>query len=281
MRKKIKISKPCSIPLSAVMWIVTAVFLIPFYSLFVYAFKTKAETMGRTPLSFPTSLYLGNFVEVIQKTDFFLSFRNSLITTVSGVVISVIIGSMAAYIIVRREQKKFYHVCQYIFASVIMIPFQTIMFPLYKNLVRFHMLNTLWGYIIVMVGIQLGFNVFFYCGFIKTVPLELEEAARIDGCGAYGIFWKIVFPLLKPANMTVIVLTALGIWNDYQVALVVIMKNQVQTLPLAQQQFIGQQVSYLNLASAACLLSIIPIFIMYLFLQKYIVKGVAAGAVKG
>ena len=281
MKKKVKTGEKNNKPLSVLMWGITLIFLIPFYTLFVYAFKSRGEIMGRNPLSFPTSLYLDNFIEVIKETNFFNSFKNSFIATSTGIVISVIICSMAAYIVVRRERKKFYYVWQYIFSSVIMIPFQTIMFPMYKNLVNLHMLNTMTGYILVVVGFQLGFNIFFYCGFIKTVPLELEEAARIDGCGTYGIFWRIVFPLLKPATMTVIVLTALAIWNDYQIGIVVVMKNEVQTLPIAQQQFIGQQVSYLNLASAACLLSIVPIFIMYLFLQKYIIKGVAAGAIKG
>ena len=162
-----------------------------------------------------------------------------------------------------------------------MLPFQTVMFPIYKNLVSLKLLNTLPAYILVSVGFQLGFDIFLYCGFVKTIPIELEEAARIDGCGRMRTFWKIVFPLLKPVTMTVVVLSALAVWNDYQIALVVISKAEVATLPLAQQSFIGQQISYLNLAAAACLLSIVPIFIMYLFLQKYIVKGVVAGAVKG
>ena len=115
----------------------------------------------------------------------------------------------------------------------------------------------------------------------NLLATELEEAAAIDGCSRMGTFWRIVFPLLKPVTMTVVVLSALGIWNDYQIALVVVSKEAVRTLPVAQQSFIGQQISYLNLASAACLLSILPMFFLFLFLQKFIVQGVTAGAVKG
>lgn len=182
---------------------------------------------------------------------------------------------------VRRGNNRFYGVWQYIFLASVMLPFQTIMFPLYKNLMNLHLLNSRPAYVLVSVGFQMGFDIFLYCGFIKTVPVELEEAAAIDGCSRMGTFWRIVFPLLKPVTMTVVVLSALGIWNDYQIALVVVSKEAVRTLPVAQQSFIGQQISYLNLASAACLLSILPMFFLFLFLQKFIVQGVTAGAVKG
>ena len=267
--------------LTVVMWAVTGLFTAPFYILIVYAFKPREATMLKSPLALPDRLYLDNFVEAIEKSDFFQAFKNSLVSTVAGVVILVLICSMAAYVIILQNKNRFYGAWQYIFLAAIMLPFQTVMFPLYKNLVNLGLLNTLLGYIIVSAGFQMSFNIFLYCGFIKTVPVELEEAAKIDGCSVFSTFWRIVFPLLKPVNMTVIVLSALGIWNDYQIAVVVVMKDAVRTLPVAQQSFIGQQISYLNLASAACLLSIIPMFILYLFLQKFIVKGVVAGAVKG
>lgn len=278
MSKKSKVNRYV---LTFIMWMVTALFACPFYVLIVYAFKPREATMLKNPLSFPDSLYLNNFIEAIEKSDFFTAFRNSMISTVSSVIILVIISSMAAYAVIRQGKHRFYSVWQYIFLASVMLPFQTVMFPLYKNLVKLGMLNTLIAYVIVSVGFQVGFDIFLYCGFIKTVPMELEEAARIDGCSIFGTFWKIVFPLLKPTTMTVIVLSALSIWNDYQMALVVVSKDAVRTLPIAQQSFIGQQISYLNLAAAACLLSIIPVFVLYLFLQKYIVKGVVAGAVKG
>lgn len=281
MRTKRLARRKYNVLLSVLMWLVVAGFAAPFYVLVVYAFKPREATMLKNPLSLPDTLSFDNFVEAMEKSNFTQAFWNSVISTVCGVVVLVVICSMAAYIIVRQNRSRFYALWQYVFLAAIMLPFQTVMFPLYRNLVNLGMLNTLPAYILVSVGFQMGFNIFLYIGFVKTVPLELEEAAQIDGCSAYGIFWRIVFPLLKPVTMTVVVLAALGIWNDYQIALVVIMKDPVRTLPVAQQAFIGQQISYLNLASAACLLSIIPLFILFLFLQKFIVKGVVAGAVKG
>ncbi len=274
-------TKVKSILLSIVMWAVVILFLMPFYVIIVYAIKPREATMLGNPLSFPTTFHWQNFTEAIEQAGLDQAFLNSLFATTGGVILLVVLCSMAAYIISRQSKKRFYATWQYIFLASVMLPFQVIMFPLYKNLISLGMLNNLWTYIIVMTGLQIPYNIFIYIGFVKTVPLELEEAAQLDGCGQYRTFWQIVFPLLKPITMTVIVLSALAIWNDYQTALVVVSKNKVMTLPLAQQQFITAQISYLNLASAACIISILPVFIMFLFLQKYIAKGIVAGAVKG
>lgn len=278
---KIKSSNSKSILFSILMWFVVSIFIIPFYVLIVYSLKPRSQTMLGNPLSLPKTLYLKNFSEAITRANLDVAFKNSFLSTIFVILILIVVSSMAAYIIARRPKSKFYSAWQYIFLAAIMIPFQTIMFPLYKNLVEAHMLNKLVSYILIMSGLQLPFNIFLYIGFIKTVPMELEEAAKIDGCNTYRTFWQITFPLLKPITMTVVVLTALAVWNDYQVALVVIRKSAVMTLPLAQQQFITAEISYLNLASASCLISILPVFIMYLFLQKFIAGGIVAGAVKG
>lgn len=137
------------------------------------------------------------------------------------------------------------------------------------------------GIALICLWRDTGLAMVIYNAGLQSVPEDLREAAQIDGCNPYGPYFRIVFPLLKPITMTVVVLAALGIWNDYQIALVVILKEPVRTLPVAQQDFIGQQISYHNLAAAACLLSIIPMFILFVFLQKFIVKGIAAGAIKG
>ena len=279
-KEKIK-ATPQSIVFSIFMWLVVLLFLVPFYVIIVYAVKPKEATMLNHPLSLPTSIYWQNFADAIERAKLDIAFQNSLIATIGGVILLVILCSMAAYVISRNSRNRFYGAWQYIFLASVMLPFQVIMFPLYKNLISLGMLNNLWAYILVMTGLQLPYNIFIYIGFVKTVPLELEEAAQIDGCGQYRTFFQIVFPLLKPITMTVVVLSALAIWNDYQVALVVIRKSKVMTLPIAQQQFITAQISYLNLASAACIISILPVFIMFLFLQKYIAKGIVAGAVKG
>ena len=150
--------------LSLVMWCVTILFLAPFYVLIIYAFKPREATMLKNPLAFPDTLYLQNFVEAVQKSDFLRAFTNSTVSTVCGVVVLVLICSMAAYIVVRRGNNRFYGVWQYIFLASVMLPFQTIMFPLYKNLMNLHLLNSRPAYVLVSVGFQMGFDIFLYCG---------------------------------------------------------------------------------------------------------------------
>ena len=267
--------------LSLVMWCVTILFLAPFYVLIIYAFKPREATMLKNPLAFPDTLYLQNFVEAVQKSDFLRAFTNSTVSTVCGVVVLVLICSMAAYIVVRRGNNRFYGVWQYIFLASVMLPFQTIMFPLYKNLMNLHLLNSRPAYVLVSVGFQMGFDIFLYCGFIKTVPVELEEAAAIDGCSRMGIFWRIVFPLLKPVTMTVVVLSALGIWNDYLMSSLFLTDEVKRTLALTIRVFVNEySVDYAPML-AGLFLSMIPMLIFYVLCQKHILEGVVQGSVKG
>ena len=137
------------------------------------------------------------------------------------------------------------------------------------------------GIILVLVAFQMGFDIFLYVGFIKTIPVELEEAAEIDGCNKYQTFFKIIFPLLKPMTATVSVISALGLWNDFQVAQIFAQKDVIKTLPLSQYYFLGQYSVKINMAFAGAILTIIPMLIVFIFMQKYIIKGVTSGAVKG
>jgi raffinose/stachyose/melibiose transport system permease protein len=187
---------------------------------------------------------------------------------------------MASYMIVRKNNK-FYNALYYIFQLSILLPFQVIMYPLYSQLKMFHMINQLPTLVVVQSGILIGFYSFLYAGFIKTVPIELEEAALIDGCTKYGIFFKIVFPLLRPITMTIVVLVALASWNDFIVPMVFMQQASVRTMPLIQFYLFGQYSQYVNVAFAAVLLSMIPVLIIYFAFQKYIVSGITAGAVKG
>lgn len=163
---------------------------------------------------------------------------------------------------------------------VILIPFQTIMFPLYQELSRAHALNTLFGVIFAELGVYMGYYVFLYAGFIKGVPVALEEAAQIDGANRYQVYVKIVLPLLKPITMTVVVLCFLASWNDFFLPLILIQKDSMKTLPLMQFFFFGQYTSNINLAFAASLIALVPPVIVYFCSQKYIVAGMTAGAVK-
>ena len=258
---------------------ITGIFLFPFYIAVAYAFKSRVET-SKSPISFPKSLYLDNFKAALKLPNYFHTFMNSVVVVTFVVLLVVITCSMAAYIIVRKNNK-FYNTFYYTFQLSILLPFPAIMFPLYVLLKDMGMINTLSGLIISQTGILIGFYTFLYAGFIKTVPIELEEAARIDGCSRFRTFFQIVFPLLKPITMTIVILAFLASWNDFIVAMIVAQKPAVRTLPLLQFYFFGEYSSEINLAFAAVLLSMAPVMILYFALQKYIVGGVTAGAVKG
>ncbi|MGN7800339.1 carbohydrate ABC transporter permease [Leifsonia sp. 22587] len=263
----------------ALMYAVGLAFLFPFYVAVVYAFKSPEETT-RDPLGLPPAWRLDNFVAATKIPYFFTNILNSVIVTVSVVTVTVLICSMAGYIVTRRKSKV-YSVIYYLFLLSILVPFQTIMFPLYVQLRSLGLINSLLGIIIVQIGVQVGYFAFLYAGFIKTIPVELEEAARLDGASRFTIFFRIVFPLLRPINLTVIVLAALGSWNDFLAPLMLLQKEDTRTLPLVQFYFFGQYSQQVNLAFAAAIVSMIPILILYFVLQRYIVSGMSAGAVKG
>lgn len=262
-----------------VLWFITILFLFPFYIAILYAFKSPQE-IAENPISFPTGLNLQNFADAVRLPNYVSGLFNSVITAVVVVALVVITTSMASYKIVRKNNK-FYNIFYYMFQFSILLPFQVIMYPLYSQLKTFHMINQLPTLMLVQTGILIGFYSFLYAGFIKTVPLELEEAARIDGCSKYGIFFKIVFPLLKPITMTIVVLVFLASWNDFIVPMVFMQQENVRTMPLIQFYLFGQYAQYVNVAFAAVILSMIPVLILYFALQKYIVSGVTAGAIKG
>lgn len=252
--------------------------LSPFYVAICYAFKSKPE-FAKTKLAFPTYLYLDNFKAAFELRNYFNSVKNSVIVAAFVVVLIVFICSMSAYIIIRKNNK-LYNTIFYVFQMVILIPFQTIMFPLYKELSGMHALNTIWGLIFTELGVYMGYYIFLYSGFIKGVPVALEEAAMIDGCNRFQVFIKIVFPLLKPITMTVIVLCFLASWNDFFLPMIMCQRETARTLPLMQFYFFGEYSNEINLAFAAALIAMIPTVIVYFLAQKYIVEGMTAGAVK-
>jgi len=255
------------------------VFIAPFYVSFTYAVKTKQE-IAFSGLAFPTSIHFENFVRGIKMSNFFLALKNSLITTISGTLVLTVVCSMAAYII-SREKNKIYHVAYLLFLLTVLIPFQSMMFPLYLTFKEWSLVNTLIGFTLAKIGGQVGFCILIMTGFMKTIPYEIEEAAYIDGAGRYGIFWKIVFPIMKPIVITSVVINSLSIWNDFSVAMVLLQKKQVAIIPLMTYYFFGENVVELNIAFAVFALSMIPILLLYIVAQKYIISGIMVGAVKG
>lgn len=260
--------------------VMAAVSLFPFLISILLSFKNKQET-ARSVLALPETLRWENFVNAIAKANIFQSMKNSIIVTAVSVILVLIIAAMAGYAIGRQYHKKAYRLYESVLTAAMMIPFQTLMIPLYKMLRSMGLLNTLPGVIILIAGINMPFAVMMYIGFVRTIPIELEEAAMLEGCGRFTIFTKIVFPLLKPITVTIAVLDALWAWNDFNASLLVLQKNSVKTIPMQQYVFFGEHAADYNMAFAAAVITMIPVVLFFLVMQKHIEAGMTAGAVKG
>ncbi|WP_026891675.1 carbohydrate ABC transporter permease [Lacrimispora aerotolerans] len=258
---------------------ITLLVVSPFYIAIIYSVKSKPEMVANR-LAFPKIIHWDNFTRAIETSNFGLALKNSLVTTVVSVVLITLFCTMAAYIIARKNNK-FYNGIYYLFVGAMIIPFQSIMTPLYIDMTKWKLLNTLHGFIMAKVGFQIAFTVLLVSGFVKSIPKELEEAASIDGAGIYSTFFRIVFPLMKPIILTSVILNSLNVWNDFQMSLTLLQQKQVRNIPLTQYFFFGENSIELGLAFALFILSIIPILLLYLMLQKYIIGGITSGAVKG
>ena len=254
--------------------------LAPFYVQVAYAFKSRAE-VAETGLAFPRSLYLGNFAEVFADHSLVAAFLRTLLVTVVSVGILQVVSSMCAWALVRNEARRYYKVLYYLFLAAIMLPFQVVMLPLYSLFRSAGLLNTIPGLIAGICGFQLSYNVFVVCSFIKTVPVSMEEAAKIDGAGVLATFWRIVMPLLTPIMVTCLILNALSAWNDFQTAVVLAFKESVRTLQYALYMFFGQYSAQIHQAFAAFMIAVLPIVALYLALQRYLISGLTSGSVKG
>jgi len=269
---------------SVLLVLLALVFLSPIYLMLVNSFKDRAE-LYRNALALPESFSFQYYSKAAEKMGFLTAFGNSLYVTVVSVVIVVVLASMTAWMLVRTDDRlsRFLFL---LFVSTMLIPFQTIMMPLMQVMdwIRTHlhlpMLNTHEGLIYMNVGFHASMAVFLFHGFIKSVPVALEEAATLDGCSKFGVFWRIVFPMLKTITITVAILDVISLWNDYLLPSLTLSDKGLRTIPLSTFYFFGEFTIQWNLAMAGLTLTIVPVVIFYLFSQKYIIKGIAAGAVK-
>lgn len=254
-------------------------FLVPFYFVIVNSMKTFGDLLVNSA-NLPKSLNFDNYVKAWNIMKFPKVFMNSLWITVISNVGLVVISSMAAYRLVRRPSR-FNNLIFLAFVAAMVIPFQSIMIPLVRVASELNLMDSRTGLIICYFGFGVSLNVFLYHGFIKSIPKEIEESATVDGCTPYGVFWKIIFPLLKPMSVTVILLNSLWIWNDFLLPLLVLNSPDLRTIPLATFAFFGQYTKQWDLALAALVLGVIPIILFFLSMQKYIIEGITAGSVKG
>ena len=254
--------------------------LIPFYISVIYSIKYKNE-ITINHLAWPQNPTLDNYLRVITENDqFLIGLKNSVLTTIPTILLLMIVCSMASWVLARYNSR-FYVFMYTLLTMGTLIPFQCIMLPLYLNMFKAGLVSTNLGFIIARAGLQVSISILVITSFVKTVPKDLEEAATIDGCNKASMFWHVIFPLLKPINATQLVLNTVYVWNDYNTAVVLLRDKTSRTLPLAQIVYFNENTAELNLAFAFFIMAMLPILILYFCLQKYVVSGVMAGAVKG
>ncbi|UOQ44825.1 carbohydrate ABC transporter permease [Halobacillus salinarum] len=266
------------------LFLLALLFLSPIYIVAVNSFKDRSA-LYENVLALPTQFNMEYYQRAMEKMNFMTALFNSLYITVISVIIIVILSSMTAWMLARTPHK-ISNVIFMLFIATMLIPFQTIMMPLMElmdtimDTTGLQMLNTRGGLIFMHVGFNSAISVFLYHGFVKSIPISLEEAATIDGASKFGIFWRIIFPMLKPITVTVLIINVISIWNDYLLPSLTLTSTELRTIPLSTFYFFGEFTIQWNLAMAGLVLTIIPVIIFYSLAQKHIIKGIGEGAVK-
>lgn len=274
--------KRTGIAYTIIFTIISVIFLSPVFIVLMNSFKKKVYISAKT-FELPVGKMAAgwdNYVAGLEKTQFFNAFGWTLFITVGSVLVLLVCTSMCAWYI-TRVHSKISNGLYYLFVFSMIVPFQMVMFTLSKiaNMLK---LNTPWGIIIIYLGFGAGLCVFMFSGFVKSIPVEVEESASIDGCNPLQTFFKIVVPMMKSTYISVAILEAMWIWNDYLLPYLVLDINKYKTIPITIQYLKGGYGSVdMGAMMAMLVLSILPIVVFYLSCQKYIIKGVAAGAVKG
>ena len=266
--------------LQIIMTIVVVLFAIPVFFIANYSFKTVRELYLSNPLALPQRFSIDNYLAAYQKLDLGTTFFNTLFYTVAAVILLAVLCGASAWAIARCKQR-FFKFSYIYFLLGLFIPYQALFLPIYIVGYKTGMVNTRIGVILMYIATGMSFGVFLMTSFMTTVPVELEEAAKIDGCSIYRTYFSIVLPLLKPAIATLVILQAFQIWNDYLMASLFISRQDLRTLTVAIQTLFSREATIYNVAVAAIVVSVVPIAILFLSLQKYFVTGMTVGAVKG
>jgi raffinose/stachyose/melibiose transport system permease protein len=252
-------------------------YAFPFMMVFLNSVKQRREVRSE-PLSWPDTFLWENFTEAIDRMQYWQALGNSIIVTASSLVALILTSSMLAFYLARSRSKTSPMIFLILVVSMI-VPFQALMVPFVGFFGNLGMLSSRFWLMFFYVGFGVAMSTFLYHGFIKNIPLELDEAASIDGANAWTTFWRVIFPMLSPVTATVAIINGLWIWNDFLLPNLVL-RDESRTLPLRTYVFYGQYTSDYGLAMAALVLSMIPIVIFYFAMQKQIIAGISAGAVK-
>ena len=266
--------------LEVIIVIVGLVYIYPVFLMFMNSVKPFREVVMDV-IALPSKIEWKNYSYVMDKMNYWSLFLNNVIITVVGITGIVLFSSFTAYIIERRPNRytKFIHT---LIITPMLIPFQTIMITLLKVMNVLHLSGSIWGLGVQYWGFGIPMATFIYCNFLHTIPKEIDESAKIDGASTIRTFFSVIFPLLKNVTITVIVLDVMWIWNDFLLPLLMVNSSaKTKTLVLSAYTFVGQFNTQWQYAMASMVLAIVPSIIVFILLQKYIIEGVVAGAVKG
>ncbi len=280
MKKERRVTEGSSIARKSIFitgLILSIAYFLPFLLVFVNALKPKMDILSN-PLAWPKTISWDNFSQAMEKMNFFRSLTNSIIITVISVSALIVFSSMLAYYLARTKTKFTKTVFLILVASMI-VPFQALMIPFMSIFAQFVSINNRAALIFFYIGFGVALSTFLYHGFISKIPTEIDEAAAMDGANDLVIFWKIMFPMLRPVTATVAIVNALWIWNDFLLPRLVL-TQETQTLPLSTYLFYGQYSIEYGQAMAGLVLAVIPIVLFYLVLQKQFISGISQGAVK-
>ncbi|MEK8130043.1 carbohydrate ABC transporter permease [Paenibacillus filicis] len=262
-----------------VLAVLSVYFLFPIYMAVINSFKTQNE-MFRSVLSLPGSLNFDNYVQAFKKANMLRSAWNTVIVTVTGIAGIVLFSSMAGYKLSRTPGKLSQTIFM-LFVASMLIPFQTIMVTLTKMAKDLGLQGSPFGLGVVCAGLGVSMAIFLYHGFVKGIPRELDESAKIDGCGEFKMFYTIIFPLLLPITFTIIILNLLWLWNDFLLPVLLLTDYRKYTLVLTINMFFGKYSREWSLILASLILSSIPIVVIFAIFQRWIIQGITDGAVKG
>jgi ABC-type glycerol-3-phosphate transport system permease component len=268
-------------------WIYVPLALYTVFALgpFAWAALLSLRTSGEiysNPYALPWPPHFEKYVEVWTKFSYAVYFRNSIIVSVSAVVLGTIAGAMAAFVLSRPRYNFRYRDAVYLLIFVsIMFPPQITLIALFQNLVQLKLYNTLQGLILVYAAAELPLTIYLLRAFFMQIPQDIEDAARVDGAGDLRMFWQVMFPIAKPAVAAVVILNFIGHWNEFLYAVVFINKQEMRTLPLAVMFFLGENFQDIGMLATGLMVAVLPVLLIYAFFSEVLIKGMTAGAVKG
>ena len=277
MKDKIKISTIFS---ELILLLATIICWVPLYYFIIGAFKTRTNIVKFPLVITPKMFTFSNFPSALKLMHFFQALGNTGIITVVAMFFVIIFASLAGFVI-SRVKRKFFTVYYSVLVALMVVPFIGCLIPLIVLSTSMNLTNTLLGCIFIQIAWNLPFATFLYVGFMQTLPKELEEAAYIDGCSMFQVYLRIFLPLLTPCTATCCIRCGIGIWNDYLVSSALLNAATKPTLMIGVQAFFGQYQTDYGYAFAGIIAASLPMTVLFICLQKYFIKGLAAGAVKG